>query len=104
MIIYIDTDYKCHVTDDGTMRAVETDYFNGKCPEYIEGFRIVPEGETWTRSDGVKFNGEMIAAWKDYALLQAAQKEYEAQEIERLRAELADATAALELLGVTPDE
>ena len=29
--IYIDNGFKCHVTDDGTMTAIETDFFDGKC-------------------------------------------------------------------------
>ena len=36
MTIYIDNDYKCHVTDAGTMRPVETDFFHGKCDTFIE--------------------------------------------------------------------
>lgn len=75
--IYIDSDFKCHVSDDGTMTAVETDAFDGKCDDYIEGFRFVPQGESWTRSDGVVFHGEMIAPWEDYHNLQAYQQQYE---------------------------
>ena len=93
MKIYIDNDYKCHVTDDGTMTAVETEFFNGKCDEFIEGYRFVPSGESWTRADGEVFAGEMIAPWKDYSELDAAQREYE-------REQLADAIAALNELGV----
>lgn len=77
MIIYIDSDYKCHASDDGTLRAVECGYFDGKCPAFIEGFRYVPEGETWTRSDGEAFKGEMVAPWKPYEELDAAQREHE---------------------------
>lgn len=73
MNIYIDSDYKCHVTDDGTMRAVETDFFDGRCSEFIEGYRYVPAGETWTRSDGQTFTGEMITPWRDYSGLAAIQ-------------------------------
>lgn len=76
MTIYLDNDFKCHLTDDGTMRANETGAFNGKCTTYIEGYRLVPQGEVWTRSDGVEFTGLMIAPWKDYALLEAAQAQY----------------------------
>ena len=76
---YIDSDFKCHVTNDGTMREVETDAFDGMCDDYIEGFRLVPFGESWTRSDGTVFYGEMIAPWKDYAELDAIQREYERQ-------------------------
>ena len=75
--IYRDSEFKCHVTDDGTMTAVETDFFDGKCDAFIEGYRFVPSGESWTRSDGVVFHGEMIASWKPYSELDAAQREYE---------------------------
>lgn len=67
MTIYIDNDYKCHAADDGTMRVVETDFFNGKCAEFIEGYRFVPSGETWIRSDGQMFTGEMIASFREYS-------------------------------------
>lgn len=77
--IYIDFDYKCHVTNADNMTAVETDFFDGKCDTFIEGYRFVPSGESWTRSDGVVFHGEMIAPWKDFAELDAAQREYERQ-------------------------
>lgn len=77
MVLYIDADFKCHVSDDGTMIAIETSFFDGKCAEYIEGYRFVPHGESWTRADGVVFTGEMIAPWKPYSELDAAQREYE---------------------------
>ena len=95
MKIYIDSNCKCHVIDDGTMTAVDTDAFDGKCAAYIEGYRLVPAGETWTREDGVQFSGEMIAPWKDYNELDAAQREYERQLLE-------DMKAALTVLGVEP--
>lgn len=76
MIVYIDDDFKCHVSDDGTMKAIETDLFDGKCNEFIEGFRLVPEGNSWTRSDGETFE-DMSAPWKNYDELVAAQAQYE---------------------------
>lgn len=76
--IYIDSELKCHISDDGTMTAIETDAFNGKCDAFIEGYRLVPDGESWTREDGEVFAGEMIAPWKDYNLLAAYQEQYEA--------------------------
>ena len=87
MTIYIDYDYKCHVTDDGTITAVETDFFDGKCPAYIEGYRFVPDGETWVREDGVAFRGEMIAPWKPWGELDDAQREYERQRVSEMAAE-----------------
>ena len=84
-VIYLDADYKVHVTNDGTMREVETDAFDGMCDDYIEGFRFVPFGESWTRSDGAVFQGEMIAPWKDYAALTSIQREYERRQLKELQ-------------------
>lgn len=92
--IYIDSDFKCHVTNDGAMTSVETDAFDGKCDTFIEGYRFVPSGAEWTRSDGVVFKGEMIAPWKPYSELDNAQREYEQQR-------LAEYAEALAVLGVT---
>ena len=75
--IYIDSDFKCYTSDDGTMTAVETDFFDGKCDAFVMGYCFVPAGESWTRSDGEVFIGEMISPWKDYAELDGAQKNYE---------------------------
>ena len=93
MKIYIDDYCKCHKTNDGTMREVETDFFDGKCDAFIEGYLFVPEGETWTREDGVVFNGEMVAPWKDYNELASAQAQYEHD-----MAQMADMENALAIL------
>lgn len=77
MIIYINNDYKCHISNDGTMREFEVPFFDDKCPAFIEGYRYVPQDETWTRSDGAEFNGEMIAPFIDIHLLEAYQTQYE---------------------------
>ena len=79
--IYIDSEFKCHIHNDGTMTAVETDFFDGKCDAFIEGYRFIPYGETWVREDGIMFNGEMITPWKDYGELDAAQRQYERQQL-----------------------
>lgn len=73
MTIYIDNDYKCHVSDDGTRRAFDVPFFDGKCAEFVEGYRFVPSGETWTRKDGQTFKGEMIAPRRDYSGIAAIQ-------------------------------
>lgn len=77
MTIYIDSDYKCYVSAAEGRRAVETDFFDGKCKAFIEGYRFIPEGEKWVKPNGVFFKGEMIAPWKDYDYLQNAQEAYE---------------------------
>lgn len=66
MIIYIDSDFKCFTDNGDDRRTVETDAFNGKEKAYIEGYRYIPDGETWTRPDGVQFKGVMIAPAKNY--------------------------------------
>lgn len=92
MKIYIDDEFKCHTANtDNTYREFDVPYFDGKCQTFIEGYRFVPAGESWTRSDGVVFNGEMISPWKPYSELDSAQREYE-------REKLADAENALAIL------
>lgn len=97
--VYLDAEFKCHHHDDGTMTAVETDAFDGKCDAYIEGYRFIPAGETWMREDGEGFQGEMITPWKDYILLEAYQRQYEA-----MLPQLRDMQTALNTLGVSIDE
>lgn len=96
MTIYIDNDYKCHTSPGDGLTAVETDAFNGKCRQLIEGYRFVPAGESWIREDGHVFHGEMIAPWRDFDLLEAFQAIYEEEQ-----AKQADMAAALEVLGVS---
>ena len=74
MTIYIDNDYKCHTSPGEGLTAIETDFFDGKCRQYIEGYRFVPAGETWTREDGQVFDGEMVAPWRDYSILSESQE------------------------------
>lgn len=105
MTIYIDTNYKCHTTTADGLTAVETNYFDGKCPAYIEGYRFVPSGSTWVRSDGAIFQGEMVAPWKPWDELDAAQREYEREQYAAVSAQNAEYEAALSeietALGVT---
>lgn len=80
MTIYIDSNYKCHTSAGDGLTAVETDAFEGKCRQFIEGYRFVPAGESWTREDGQVFCGEMIAPWRDYAILAELQALYEEEQ------------------------
>lgn len=98
MTIYIDADYKCHTAPGDGLTSVETDYFDGKCQAYINGYRVVPAGASWTRPDGVVFQGEMVSPWKPWQELDAAQRVYEQEQLESLtaqNAELLDAMAAM---------
>ena len=80
MTIYIDSDCKCHTLPGEGLTAVETDAFNGKCRQYIEGYRFVPNGGIWVRDDGEAFEGEMVAPWRDYELLAEFQALYEEEQ------------------------
>lgn len=98
MIVYLDEGYKCHASPGEGLRPVDVPFFDGKCRRFIEGYRFVPAGETWTREDGVVFTGEMIAPHEDYAVLAAAQQQYE-----EMQAEMQDMQTALNTLGVMVD-
>lgn len=73
--IYIDSDFKCHVTNDGTMTAVETRAFDGKCDAFIEG-------NCYDTSDG----SVAIYPWKDFGELEEAQVQYERELLAELQA------------------
>ena len=93
MTIYIDTDFRCHVSDGEGRRAFEVEFFNDRCKAFIEGYHYVPAGESWTRTDGVVFSGEMISPATDYAKLAATQGGYDER----------DAAAVEELAAVIED-
>lgn len=81
MKVYTDAEKKCHHQNtDGTLREVEHAFFDGKCPEFIDGY-------CYDDSKGYPD----IYPWKDYNELDGAQREYESQK-------LADAEAALAIL------
>lgn len=92
--IYLDKDFCCYtVENENTVQSIETDFFDGKCNAFIEGYRFVPRGQRWTDSEGFVFIGEMVAPWKPYEELDSAQRNYE-------RTLIADYTSALKTLGV----
>ncbi len=96
MTIYIDSDYKCYVSASDGRRAIEVNDFNGKCPEWIESYRFVPEGETWTREDGEVFTN-MAAPWKDLSNAYAAQAAYVTAQNTQYEAALTAIESALEV-------
>lgn len=87
MKLYLDADFRCHLSGGAGMTEMDTELFDGKCPAYIEGYRYVPPGERWVREDGVMFQGEMITPWKPWEELDAAQRAYERELAETLSAE-----------------
>lgn len=95
MTIYIDSDYKCHISAAEGRRAIETNAFNGKCDEWIESYRFVPAGEIWTREDGEVFRGEMMSPWKDLGEAYAEQMAYITSQNTQYEAALTEIEAAL---------
>lgn len=90
MQIYIDADFKCYTALKEGRTALETDFFEGKCAAYIEGYRFVPEGSTWVREDGTVFSGEMVTPWKPWEELDAVQREYEREQYNDLITRLSE--------------
>ena len=88
MNIYIDNDNKCHLSDDGAMRGFDVPFFDNKCPTFVEGHYYVPPNEVRKGEDGTLYQGEQITPWRDLALLEEFQKQYEAM--------IAEANAAYE--------
>lgn len=78
--IYVDSEHKCHPSYADNLKAVETDFFEGKCDAYIEGY-CYDDSEGYVR----------IYPWKPYSELDNAQRSYE-------RELLADAENALAIL------
>ena len=86
--IYIDSEFKCHTTNiDGSFLKVETNFFNGKCDAFIEGYQFIPSDKSWTRKDGKTFYGEMISPWKKYSELDDIQRVYEQHRILELESQ-----------------
>lgn len=84
MKIYIDGDYKCHAAPWAGLRQVEAAFFHNAAPEYLEGYRFIPSGESRTGADGTVFIGEMAAPWKDWEGLDQAQRVYERAQNEQM--------------------
>ena len=89
MPIYIDGNYLCHTSNPGGYREIKTDFFDGKCSEFIEGYRFVPSGETWTSPLGVVISGESIFPAVDYKTLERLQASFD-EGVTKSETELAD--------------
>ena len=107
--IYIDSDYKCYTSNADGRRAIETDAFDGKCPGWIESYRLVPAGETWVREDGAMFTN-MVSPWKELREAYIAQAAYLTGKLSAAEAEIAELDMALldaeyeNITGGTDDE
>ena len=85
MKIYVDSNYHCHTNNlDNNFRETATDFFDGKCQTFIEGY-------CYDDSKGYV----QIYPWKPYAELDAAQREYERQLLVEYESALAEIEKAL---------
>lgn len=76
-VYYLDKDYRLHAEQGEDMQAWEDrqGFFRGKSKTFIEGFRVIPDGEVWIDADGTDYHGPMIAATVAYETLDKAQTE-----------------------------
>ena len=95
MTIYIDKDFRCFAEPGEGMEAVETGFFDGKAPGYIEGYRFIPTGEHWTAEDGTVYRGEAAFPVTDWEALDKIQRVYEREQYEALTTQNAEYEAAL---------
>lgn len=95
MTIYIDKDFRCFAEPGEGMEAVQTDFFDGKAPGYIEGYRFIPTGEHWTAEDGTVYRGEAAFPVTDWEALDKIQRVYEREQYETLTAQNAEYEAAM---------
>ena len=95
MTIYIDKDYLCHAEPGEGLEAVQTVFFDGKAPGYIEGYRFIPAGHSWTGEDGTVYLGEAAFPVTDWETLDKIQRAYEREQYETLTAQNAEYEAAL---------
>lgn len=95
MTIYIDKDFRCFADPGEGLEAVQTDFFDGKAPGYIEGYRFIPTGEHWTAEDGTVYRGEAAFPVTDWEALDKLQRAYERAQYETLTAQNAEYEAAL---------
>jgi len=95
-MIYLDEQFRAYAEQDAETTRMPWDetngFFAGKCDAFIEGYRVVPEGETWIREDGAVFTGLMIAPVVNPTILQALQAVADDTTITQLDAEVVELT------------
>lgn len=76
MTIYIDAEFKCYTNPAPGLREFEEPFFDGAAPDFVEGYRYIPRGESWTDSSGNIYEGRTFFPWRDSQQLDAAQNAY----------------------------
>ena len=102
MKVYLDSEYMAHAEYAEGYNEAEHSFFDVIAPELFDCYRFIPAEH---EHDGQQ--GEYIGLVNPKADMVSIQQAFESELIARLHtaeAELADADAALEELGVTVDE
>lgn len=68
--IYLDSNYMCHISNNGTMQEVQTDIFDSMCEKAIECYRFIPEGQVWKKTETITLHGPFIQAVTESSLIQ----------------------------------
>lgn len=93
MTIYIDRNNRCHLDPAPDRTQIKTDFFEGKCQEFVEGYCFRPDGGKIALPDGTELDSGAIYPWKPYEQLAQYQAIYE-------RSGNPDYAEALQILGV----
>lgn len=68
--IYLDSNYMCHISNNGTWQEVTTDIFDSMCEKAIECYRFIPEGQVWKKSKTIILRGPFVQAVTESSLIQ----------------------------------
>lgn len=74
MVIYIDTQYRCHKEAAPDRRPFDIPTLDGKVADYVEGFLYLPDGERTTLPSGAVVEGPYLTAIQPAAALAARQR------------------------------
>ena len=102
MTVYLDMDFMAHAEFAEGYIEAEHSFFDVIAPVLFDCYRFIPAEHEYNGQQG-----EYIGLVNPKADMVSVQQEFESELIARLRMaeeELADADAALEILGVTLDE
>lgn len=89
--VYIDSNFMCHLQNDGTMAEVQTDIFDSTVDDAIPYYRYIPQDEEWIDGNGRVIHGIFVQATNSATINRIIQEAY-----------ILDMQNALELLGVNP--
>lgn len=91
-IVYLDSEYMCHLEDGDGRTEAETDVFDDIVDEAIPYYRYIPIGHEWTDEYGRVRHGIFVQATNSNAIDKVTQAVL-----------IAEMQTALSILGVTEE-